>query len=70
MAGTISTRQGLKIDLQAYDLTRVFDYKVKGSPPDKYLAFASPSGRYLIGRSGNVRGGTAGNNIIGLDKAC
>jgi hypothetical protein len=70
VAGTISTRQGTKIDLLAYDLTRVFDYNVKGSPPDKYLAFASPGGRYVIGRSGDVRGGTAGNNIIGLDKAC
>lgn len=70
VAGTISTRDGIRIDLQAYDLTRVFNYKVRGSPPDKYLAFASPGGRYLIGRNGDVRGGTAGTNIIGLDKAC
>ncbi len=68
--GTINTRDGQEIGLFAYDLTRVFEYGIEGSKPDKYLAFASPGGRYLIGRSGNVRGGTSGNNIIGLDKAC
>ncbi len=68
--GTITTADGREVGLAAYDLTRVFDYPVEGSVPDRYLAFASPGGRYLIGRSGNVRGGTAGNNIIGLDKAC
>ncbi len=68
--GTIFTADGRQIGLLAYDLTRVFEYGVEGSQPDTYLAFASPGGRYLIGRSGNVRGGTAGNNIIGLDKAC
>ncbi len=70
VTGTITTANGRSISLLAYDLTQVFGYSVKGSQPDSYLAFASPSGRYLIGRSGNVRGGTAGNNIIGLDKAC
>ena len=69
--GTISTAEGRQVTLSAYDLTKVLgDYRVEGSVPDKYVAFASPGGRYLIGRSGNVRGGTAGNNIIGLDKAC
>ncbi len=68
--GTITMANGRTISLLAYDLTQVFSYPVTGSQPDSYLAFASPSGRYLIGRSGNVRGGTAGNNIIGLDKAC
>ncbi|HEX2192796.1 MAG TPA: hypothetical protein VHH09_06340, partial [Acidimicrobiales bacterium] len=68
--GTITTADGREVGLAAYDLTRVFDYAVEGSVPDRYLAFASPGGRYLIGRNGDVRGGTAGNNIIGLDKAC
>ncbi len=69
--GTITTGDGREVGLAAYDLTRVFDdYGVEGSVPDKYLAFASPGGRYLIGRNGDVRGGTAGTNIIGLDKAC
>ena len=35
-----------------------------------YVAFAAPRGRFLIGRSGDVRGGHPGLNIIGLDKAC
>jgi hypothetical protein len=68
--GTITTGDGRQFALLAYDLTRVFAYGVAGSQPDTYLAFASPGGRYLIGRSGDVRGGTSGNNIIGLDKAC
>ncbi len=68
--GTFILRDGRRIGLLAYDLTRVFNYGIEGSRPDTFLAFASPGGRYLIGRSGNVRGGTAGNNIIGLDKAC
>jgi hypothetical protein len=69
--GSITTADGPEVGLAAYDLTKVFeDYRVEGSVPDKYVAFASPGGRYLIGPSGNVRGGTAGNNIIGLDKAC
>ncbi len=68
--GTFFLKDGRRISLLAYDLTRVYAYGVEGSKPDTFLAFASPGGRYLIGRSGNVRGGTAGNNIIGLDKAC
>ena len=38
--------------------------------PGTYVAFAAPRGRFLIGRNGNVRGGSAGANIIGLDKKC
>jgi hypothetical protein len=68
--GTFVLKDGRRISLLAYDLTRVYDYGVEGSKPDTFLAFASPGGRYLIGRSGDVRGGTAGLNIIGLDKAC
>ncbi|MGH9263788.1 MAG: hypothetical protein ACRD1D_03765 [Acidimicrobiales bacterium] len=68
--GTFFLQDGRRIGLLAYDLTRVYAYGVEGSKPDTFLAFASPGGRYLIGRSGDVRGGTAGNNIIGLDKAC
>ncbi len=63
-------RVGAPVTIFGYDLTHVFHYAQEGSQPDKYVAFASPGGRYLIGRNGDVRGGTAGNNIIGLDKAC
>lgn len=68
--GTFSLPDGRRIQLLAYDLTRVYKYSVEGSQPGSFLAFASPGGRYLIGRSGDVRGGSAGLNIIGLDKAC
>jgi hypothetical protein len=68
--GTITPKLGAPVNVFGYDLTHVFHYAVEGSKPDKYVAFASPGGRYIIGRSGDVRGGTAGNNIIGLDKAC
>jgi hypothetical protein len=70
ITGAITTPSGQKVDVLAYDLTDVFQYSLKGSAPDRYVAFASPGGRYFIGRNGDVRGGTAGNNIIGLDKAC
>ncbi len=70
ITGSITAADGRKVDVLSYDLTHVFEYSREGSQPDRYVAFASPGGRYFIGRSGNVRGGTAGNNIIGLDKAC
>ena len=34
------------------------------------MAFAAPRGLFLIGRSGDVRAGRPGVNIIGLDKKC
>ena len=70
ITGAITTPSGRKVDVLAYDLTDVFQYSLKGSAPDRYVAFASPGGRYFIGRSGDVRSGTGGTNIIGLDKAC
>jgi hypothetical protein len=70
ITGNITTPDGRRVDVIAYDLTHVFSYSRQGSQPDHYLAFASPAGRYFIGRSGDVRGGTSGTNIIGLDKAC
>lgn len=70
VTGTLTPNGAEPIQVQAYDLTRVFKYDVEGSKPDTYVAFASPGGRYLIGRSGSVRKGSSGSNIIGLDKAC
>jgi hypothetical protein len=37
--------------------------------PDSYTAVISPAGAFWLGRSGDIRGGSAGNNIIGLDQA-
>jgi hypothetical protein len=70
ITGSITAPDGRRVDVLSYDLTHVFEYSREGSQPDRYVAFASPGGRYFIGRSGNVRGGSSGNNIIGLDKAC
>ena len=70
ITGSITTPSGRKVDVLSHDLTDVFEYSRAGSQPDKCVAFASPGGRYFIGRSGNVRGGSSGLNIIGLDKAC
>ena len=68
--GTIKTPGGKVVDLLGADLTLAFRYPEPGSQPDTYVAFAAPEGRFLIGRSGNVRGGRPGVNIIGLDKKC
>jgi hypothetical protein len=34
------------------------------------VAVFAPGGSHWLGRSGNVRGGQSGANIIGLDKKC
>ena len=68
--GTVTDPTGAKIDLLGADLTEAYKYGIKGSVPDTYVAFAAPRGRFLIGRSGAVRTGTGGLNIIGLDKKC
>ena len=38
--------------------------------PGEYVAVIAPGGSHWLGRSGNVRGGQSGLNIIGLDKKC
>ena len=68
--GTVTAADGASVDLLGADLLHAFRTGVEGSKPDTYVAFAAPRGRYLIGRSGNVRGGSTGVNIIGLDKKC
>ena len=37
--------------------------------PGEYVAVVAPGGSHWFGRSGNVRGGSPGANIIGLDKS-
>lgn len=37
--------------------------------PGEYVAVISPGANHWFGRSGNVRGGSPGANIIGLDKS-
>lgn len=72
VAGTITSPNGMTIDYSAHDLVRAFGYpnfEEVATVPGTYLAFAAPHGRFLVGRSGNVIGGSAGLAIIGLDKA-
>lgn len=68
--GKVTDPAGKSVDLLGADLTHAYQLGVEGSLPGTYVAFAAPRGRFLIGRNGNVRGGSAGLNIIGLDKKC
>lgn len=71
--GTITTPAGTVIPTRIHDLVRGLRYpnfEQIATVPDSYVAFVSPRARYIVGRSGNVRGGSGGLNIIGLDKAC
>ena len=68
--GTVTDPTGASVDLLGADLTHAYRMGIEGSMPGTYVAFAAPRGRFLIGRNGDVRGGTTGVNIIGLDKKC
>ena len=68
--GTVTSPTRVTVDLLGADLTKSYEYGVDGSMPGTYVAFAAPRGRFLIGRSGDVRAGHPGLNIIGLDKKC
>ena len=68
--GKVTAPNGEAVDLLGADLTEAYKYGVEGSLPGTYVAFAAPRGRFLIGRSGDVRAGHPGVNIIGLDKKC
>jgi hypothetical protein len=68
--GKVTDPAGASVDLLGADLTHAYKLGVEGSLPGSYVAFAAPRGRFLIGRNGDVRGGSAGLNIIGLDKKC
>ncbi len=68
ITGTVTLADGGRIDTTRADLTRIWRLPVKGSAVNQYVAFASPRAHDVLGRSGNVRGGGRGNDIIGLDK--
>lgn len=68
--GTITSPEGQEFPMLGADLATAYGYKDEYSKPDTYTAFVAPRGRYIFGRNGNVRGGTTGLNIIGLDKKC
>lgn len=81
--GTITTAGGASIpfrqqslalaspaELADYGLSdRASDFADVNQLPGEYVAVVSPAGSHWFGRSGNVRGGQSGNNIIGLDKS-
>jgi hypothetical protein len=68
--GTVTMPGQPPIDLLGADLAEAYKFGIEGSLPGTYVAFAAPRARFLIGRNGDVRGGRAGLNIIGLDKKC
>jgi hypothetical protein len=68
--GTLTSAEGERFAMLGADLAHAFRYTDEYSKPDTYLAFVAPRGRYVFGRSGSVRAGSSGANIIGLDKKC
>lgn len=83
-AGTITTADGkeVKFAVQSLALATPARLAARGLPtdysryrdvnqvPGEYVAVIAPGGSHWLGRSGNVRGGSSGVNIIGLDKKC
>ena len=83
-AGTITTAAGKKVEfaVQSLSLATPAQLSARGLPtdyrkyakvnqvPGEYTAVIAPGGSHWLGRSGNVRGGSTGVNIIGLDKKC
>ena len=82
--GTIKTADGDDVDFTVRSLALATPAQLKSRGlasdygkytklnqiPGEYVAVIAPGGSHWLGRSGNVRGGSAGVNIIGLDKKC
>lgn len=68
--GNLTSADGESFPMLGADLATAYRYNDEYSKPDTYTAFVAPRGRYVFGRSGNVRAGTGSLNIIGLDKKC
>jgi hypothetical protein len=68
--GTLTAPDGEEYPMLGADLATAYRYTDEFSKPGTYTAFVAPRGRYVYGRNGNVRGGSSGLNIIGLDKKC
>ncbi|MGH2588067.1 MAG: hypothetical protein ACRDJE_24365 [Dehalococcoidia bacterium] len=80
--GTITTADGKQIgfkvrslalaspaELAAHGLPEDFRrFTANNQLPGEYVAVIAPGGSHWFGRSGDVRGGFPGTNIIGLDK--
>lgn len=82
VTGTVQTADGERVDftlrvlalaspahLRSHGLrTRYRKYRRKSLVPGEYVAVVSPGSTHWLGRSGNVRSGSPGPAIIGLDK--
>jgi len=68
--GTLTSPEGDQFPMLGADLATAYRYKDEHSKPGTYTEFVAPRGRYVFGRSGNVKTGSPGLNIIGLDKKC
>lgn len=83
-SGTITTAAGKKVQfsVQSLSLATPAQLGARGLPtdygkyakvnqvPGEYVAVIAPGGSHWLGRSGNVRKGSPGAQIIGLDKKC
>jgi hypothetical protein len=83
VTGTITTADGKQIEFFTQNMalasaellteqglpTTYTQFADNGQVPGEYVAVVAPGGSHWFGRSGNVRGGSPGANIIGLDKS-
>lgn len=81
--GTITTAAGEQIEFFTQSMalasaellteqglpTTYRQFAANAQVPGEYVAVVAPGGNHWFGRSGNVRGGSPGANIIGLDKS-
>ena len=68
--GKVTDPAGASVDLLGADLAEAYKYGSRAACPARTSRSPRPAGRFLIGRNGDVRGGSPGLNIIGLDKKC
>lgn len=83
VTGTITTADGEEIEFFTQNMalaspellaeqglpTTYRQFAANAQVPGEYVAVVAPGGSHWFGRSGNVRGGSPGANIIGLDKS-
>lgn len=81
VTGTITTADGAEVSFSLSVLARLeeealteaglspafLEFADVSIVPDSYVAVISPGGAFWLGRSGDIRKGEVGNNIIGLD---
>ena len=63
----VTAPHGQIIERRRVDLSRAYDYPLSGKRPDTNVTIVSPRAVYIFGRSGAIRLGSPGLNIIGLN---